>query len=78
MQVKRTDEMARKLRFFTDQVEKGGLITGSRASAADVLGLDELEVIDQSLSHAVTCSPSLYKALLHLPHEHSQQEAVVQ
>ena len=33
------------MRFFTDQVEKSGLITGSRLAASEVLELDELEVI---------------------------------
>lgn len=42
MQVKRTDELSRKLRFFTDQVEKAGLLTG--ASSSDSLDLDGLEV----------------------------------
>ena len=45
LQVKRCDELARKLRFFTDQVDKSGLITGLRTSTADTLELDELEVI---------------------------------
>lgn len=43
-QVKRTDELARKLRFFTDQVEKAALITGSRTSATESLDLDGMEV----------------------------------
>ncbi|CAG9463900.1 unnamed protein product [Pedinophyceae sp. YPF-701] len=45
-QVKRCDEMARKLRFFTDQVEKAGLFTGSRLDIdlSSARGMDELEV----------------------------------
>lgn len=44
LQVKRTDELSRKMRFFTDQVEKAGAITGGRSGAADPLNMDELEV----------------------------------
>lgn len=43
-QVKRTDEMARRLRFLTDQVNKENLIVGSRTSADQDLNFDELEV----------------------------------
>ena len=44
MQVKRTDELSRKMRFFTDQVEKSGVITGARSGSVDPLNMDELEV----------------------------------
>jgi len=44
LQVKRTDELSRKMRFFTDQVEKSGVITGARTGATENLKLDELEV----------------------------------
>ena len=43
-QVKRTDELSRKMRFFTDQVEKSGVITGARTGVTENLKLDELEV----------------------------------
>jgi hypothetical protein len=43
-QVKRTDELSRKMRFFTDQVEKSEVITGARTGATENLKLDELEV----------------------------------
>ncbi|KIZ03543.1 V-type H+-transporting ATPase subunit I [Monoraphidium neglectum] len=42
-QVKRCDEMARKIRFFHDQVEKAGLTIGIRAVADKTYDLDELE-----------------------------------
>lgn len=41
-EVKRCDEMARKLRFFTEQVEKAKLPTGGRGTV-NALSLDELE-----------------------------------
>ncbi|GMH36133.1 hypothetical protein BSKO_04001 [Bryopsis sp. KO-2023] len=41
-EVKRCDEMARKLRFFKEQVEKAKLPTGARGSVKD-LSLDDLE-----------------------------------
>ena len=44
LQVKRTDELSRKMRFFTDQVEKSGVIPGARSGAVDPLNMDELEV----------------------------------
>lgn len=44
LQVKRTDELSRKMRFFTDQVEKSGVITGARSGSVDPLNMDELEV----------------------------------
>lgn len=44
LQVKRTDELSRKMRFFTDQVEKSGVIPGGRGGAVDTLNMDELEV----------------------------------
>mmetsp|Transcript_11003 Transcript_11003/g.32964 ORF Transcript_11003/g.32964 Transcript_11003/m.32964 type:complete len:841 (-) Transcript_11003:131-2653(-) len=43
-QVKRTDEMARRMRFFTDQVKKEDLVVGSRLSGEQDLNFDELEV----------------------------------
>ncbi|CAL8472142.1 g11684 [Coccomyxa elongata] len=43
-QVKRCDDMARKLRFFTDQVDKSGLISGTRLGAEREFDFDELEV----------------------------------
>lgn len=42
--MKRTDELSRKMRFFTDQVEKSGVIPGARSGAVDTLNMDELEV----------------------------------
>lgn len=42
-QVKRCDEMARKIRFFHDQVEKAGLTIGIRALPDKGSDMDELE-----------------------------------
>lgn len=42
-QVKRCDEMARKLRFFHEQVEKAGLTVGLRPMPEKTIDLDELE-----------------------------------
>lgn len=42
-QVKRCDEMARKIRFFHDQVEKAGLTIGIRALHDKTYDVDELE-----------------------------------
>lgn len=50
LQVKRTDELARKLRFFTDQVEKAALITGSRTSVTESLDLDQMEARPSTLA----------------------------
>ena len=41
-QIKRCDEMARQLRFLTDQVEKAGIPTGARLGDRE-LEFDELE-----------------------------------
>ena len=46
MQVKRCDDMARKLRFLKDQVEKAALLTGSRLGVDRDYEFDELEVCD--------------------------------
>ncbi|KAI3767091.1 hypothetical protein L2E82_17176 [Cichorium intybus] len=43
-QVKRCEEMARKLRFFKDQMYKAGLISSTRSTYASEVSLDELEV----------------------------------
>lgn len=43
-QIKRCGEMARKLRFFRDQMIKEGLSPSSRSSAVPYVNLDELEV----------------------------------
>ena len=49
LQVKRLDELARKMRFFHDQVEKSSVIVGPRTgTSSDALELDELEVIHGS------------------------------
>eukprot|EP00878_Enallax_costatus_P010440 GHUV01010898.1.p1 GENE.GHUV01010898.1~~GHUV01010898.1.p1 ORF type:complete len:788 (+),score=229.98 GHUV01010898.1:234-2597(+) len=42
-QVKRCDEMARKIRFFHDQVEKAGMTVGIRAITDKGYEMDELE-----------------------------------
>ena len=42
-QVKRADELARKLRFFTSEVEKAGLPVGNRLDGSRELELDALE-----------------------------------
>ena len=53
VQVKRTDELSRKMRFFTDQVEKSGVIPGARSGAIDALNMDELEVsLDMQTHHS--------------------------
>ncbi|GFP95167.1 v-type proton ATPase subunit a3 [Phtheirospermum japonicum] len=43
-QIKRCGEMARKLRFFRDQMTKAGLLTSSWSSEDTNVNLDELEV----------------------------------
>ncbi|KAI3464891.1 hypothetical protein Pfo_021554 [Paulownia fortunei] len=43
-QIKRCGEMARKLRFFRDQMTKAGFLTSSRSSVGANVNLDELEV----------------------------------
>eukprot|EP00271_Cylindrocystis_brebissonii_P001270 TRINITY_DN1157_c2_g1_i1.p1 TRINITY_DN1157_c2_g1~~TRINITY_DN1157_c2_g1_i1.p1 ORF type:complete len:820 (-),score=206.26 TRINITY_DN1157_c2_g1_i1:844-3303(-) len=43
-QVKRCSEMARKLRFITDQTGKAGIPIRSRSAVDDVVDFDELEV----------------------------------
>ncbi|KAI3513264.1 hypothetical protein L1887_20593 [Cichorium endivia] len=43
-QIKRCGEMARKLRFFKDQMMKAGLLASSWPSYSSDFGLDELEV----------------------------------
>ena len=43
-QVKRCEEMARRLRFFTDQIEKSGLTLNEFPSIDRTFDLDELEV----------------------------------
>lgn len=43
LQVKRCDEMARRLRFFHEQVEKAGLVVKARAQEK-TYEFDELEV----------------------------------
>eukprot|EP00882_Tetradesmus_deserticola_P023295 GHRQ01025348.1.p1 GENE.GHRQ01025348.1~~GHRQ01025348.1.p1 ORF type:complete len:108 (+),score=40.99 GHRQ01025348.1:254-577(+) len=43
-QVKRCDEMARKIRFFHEQVEKAGMTVGLRAVPDKGFNMDELEV----------------------------------
>ncbi|KAL0454145.1 UNVERIFIED_CONTAM: V-type proton ATPase subunit a3 [Sesamum latifolium] len=44
IQIKRCGEMARKLRFFRDQMSKAGLATPARSLPEAVLNLDDLEV----------------------------------
>lgn len=43
-QIKRCGEMARKLRFFRDQMMKAGLLASTRAAYGSEISLDELEV----------------------------------
>lgn len=43
-QIKRCMEMARKIRFFKEQMEKAGLLPSSRFTTNDNVNLDELEV----------------------------------
>ncbi|KAL2521098.1 V-type proton ATPase subunit a3 [Forsythia ovata] len=43
-QIKRCGEMARKLRFFRDQMTKAGFSPSSRSSAGPYVNLDDLEV----------------------------------
>ena len=60
--MKRTDELSRKMRFFTDQVEKSGAIPGARSGAVDTLNMDELEVSTTLVLHlksCVTCTANL-------------------
>ncbi|KAH6789390.1 vacuolar proton ATPase A3 [Perilla frutescens var. frutescens] len=44
MQIKRCGEMARKLRFFRDQMSKAGLVPALRSPAEAISNLDNLEV----------------------------------
>lgn len=44
MQVKRCAEMARKLRFFKDQIQKADLRISTGGTTEKELDLDELEV----------------------------------
>ena len=48
-QVKRCEEMARRLRFFTDQIEKSGHTLNQNPSLERTFDLDELEVKLESL-----------------------------
>ena len=43
-QVKRCDEMLRKLRFFSDQIDKADLVAVARPPRDKAYELDELEV----------------------------------
>ncbi|KAL4584247.1 hypothetical protein LXL04_008842 [Taraxacum kok-saghyz] len=43
-QIKRCEEMARKLRFFKDQMQKAGFISSTKPTHASEIILDELEV----------------------------------
>ncbi|KAI3733252.1 hypothetical protein L1987_64472 [Smallanthus sonchifolius] len=43
-QIKRCGEMARKLRFFRDQMMKAGLLASTRSAYGSEISLDELEV----------------------------------
>ncbi|XP_076900102.1 V-type proton ATPase subunit a3-like isoform X1 [Bidens hawaiensis] len=43
-QIKRCGEMARKLRFFKDQMTKAGLLSSTRSAYGSEISLDELEV----------------------------------
>jgi V-type H+-transporting ATPase subunit a len=52
-QIKRCDEMARQLRFLTDQVEKAGIPTGTRLGDRE-LEFDELESRLSRLESEVT------------------------
>lgn len=42
-QIKRCDEMARQLRFFRDEVVKGGVLVAGRLAAEPQLDFDALE-----------------------------------
>ncbi|KAL6545993.1 V-type proton ATPase subunit a3 [Orobanche gracilis] len=44
IQIKRCGEMARKLRFFRDQMSKAGLLSAARSVTQAVASLDDLEV----------------------------------
>lgn len=44
MQIKRSGEMARKLRFFKEQMTKAGLSPSTRSARNDDVDLDNLEV----------------------------------
>lgn len=53
LQVKRCDEMARRVRFFHEQVEKAGLLVKAKAMQEDkTYEFDELEVCACSASSA--------------------------
>ncbi|XP_041998113.1 V-type proton ATPase subunit a3-like [Salvia splendens] len=44
IQIKRSGEMARKLRFFRDQMSKAGLVAQVRSSGEAIANIDDLEV----------------------------------
>lgn len=44
LKIKRCGEMARKLRFFRDQMTKAGLVPADRSTAEAIASLDDLEV----------------------------------
>ena len=45
MQIKRCGEMARKLRFFKEQMAKAGLSPSSRSARISNVDLNDLEVV---------------------------------
>lgn len=44
LKIKRTGEMARKLRFFKDQMSKAGLSASAKSDTQDDIKFDDLEV----------------------------------
>ena len=61
-QIKRCDEMARQIRFLTDQVDKAGLPTGARLGDRE-LEFDELETRLARLETEVTEQNGNYERL---------------
>lgn len=45
MQIKRCGEMARRLRFFKEQMKKAGLSPSTRSMISNDIDLDNLEVV---------------------------------
>lgn len=45
MQIKRCGEMARRLRFFKEQMKKAGLSPSARSTTGNDIDLDDLEVV---------------------------------
>lgn len=45
MQIKRCGEMARRLRFFKEQMKKAGLSPSTRSTTGNDIDLDNMEVV---------------------------------